>query len=260
MPPIERKVLDYPITAETLDRIGVMTSLPDASGFDPNGEWSHTYLVWTNHGYDAGNIDAGYLTISRRPGDDGSIILDVVTEIALLDGIGGHTTASIVCNADEIASPESWTLDSTFTGPGGEDLPDQNTHQEATVSSEGITVRIGDLSSTTSVEGPVTGDWCLFDAVQRLPMDESARVSCNVLERMLTLKRDQSIWYRSGDVETAAGHELRCFTRSGTATLPTEYWLDEQGRLVLVVAYNMAYMLSDTAIDTYKDNLARQRA
>jgi len=73
------------------------------------------------------------------------------------------------------------------------------------------------------------------------------------------LKRDQSLWFSSREA-FAAGHKLRSFTRTGTATLPTDYWLDESGRLVLVVAYNMIYLLSDTAVDTYQSNLARQRA
>ncbi len=260
MPPNERRVLDNPITPECLDRIGVIESFPNASAFDPNGEWTHTYLVWTNHGYDKGNIDAGYLTITRQPTSAEMIELDVVTEIALLDGIGGRTSANIRCRNDNVASPESWELDSTFTGPSGEDLPDQNTHQDATVSDGQVAVTIGGRLSATPVEGPTTGDWCLFDAVQRLPQNDTTRLSCNVLERMLALKRDQSIWFSSRKPARAAGHELRCFTRDGTATLPTDYWLDESGRLVLVVAYNMVYLLSDTAIDTYQINLARQRA
>jgi hypothetical protein len=259
MPPNERTVLDTPITPETMERIGVMPTLPDGSAFDPDGEWAHTYLVWTNHGYDKGNIDAGYLTITRRPTADGSIELDVLTEIALLDGIGGSTSAKIRCRSDSLTAPESWVLDSTFTGPSGEDLPDQNTSQTATVSEGQLTVDIGGRTTHTSLHGETTGDWCLFDAVQRLPQEESTRLSCNVFERMLALKRDQSIWFASREAN-AAGHKLKCFTRAGTATLPTDYWLDENGRLVLVVAYNMVYLLSDTAIDTYQSNLIRQRA
>ena len=260
MPPITRTVLDFPITPETLERDEVMITLPDGSVFDPNGEWTHTYLVWTNHGYDKGNIDAGYLTIARHPTQQETIELDVTTEIALLDGIGGTTSARIQCQTDAITSPTSWQLDSTFTGPTGQELPDQSTHQQSTLSDGQITTTIDDRTHTTSAPGPTTGDWCLFDAIQRLPQEESTSLSCSVLERMLALKRDQSIWFRPHDVQNAVGHELRCFTRSGTATLPTDYWLDERGRLVLVVAYNMIYLLSDTAIDTYHHNLDRQRA
>ena len=246
-------VLDTPIIPETLDRIGVMESLPDGSTFDPDGEW-------TNHGYDdRGNIDAGYLTIERRPASDGMVELDVVTEIALLDGIGGRTSANIRCRTDNLTSPASWELGSTFTGPSGEDLPDQNTHQDAALPGNQIEVTIGGRLTATLVEGLTTGDWCLFDAVQRLPPNKTTRLSCNVLERMLVLKRDQSIWFSDREA-FAAGHKLRSFTRTGTATLPTDYWLDESGRLVLVVAYNMIYLLSDAAIDTYQSNLARQRA
>jgi hypothetical protein len=225
MPPSERQILDTPITPETMERIGLMAALPDGGTFDPNGEWSHTYLVWTNHGYDKGNIDAGYLTIERRPTSDAMVELDVVTEIALLDGIGGRTSVHIRCRSDSLTSPESWALGSTFTGPSGEDLPDQNTHQDATVSGGQVTVTIGGHQSTTPVEGATTGDWCLFDAIQRLPQDETNHLSCNVLERMLALKRDQSIWFPLQEPEIAAGHKLRRFTRTGTATLPTDYWV-----------------------------------
>ena len=145
-------VLDTPIIPETLDRIGVMETLPDGSTFDPDGEWTHTYLVWTNHGYDnRANIDAGYLTIERRSASNGMVELDVVTEIALLDGIGGRTSANIRCRTDTLTSPESWQLDSTFTGPSGEDLPDQNTHQDATLSGDQVDVTIGRRSTATPV-------------------------------------------------------------------------------------------------------------
>ena len=259
MPSTERRILETPLTPETLDRIGVMESLPDGSTFDPHGEWTHTYLVWTNHGYDKGNIDAGYLTIKRQPVSDGIVELDVVTEIALLDGICGKTAANIRCRNDNLTSPESWELDSTFTGPSGEELPDQNTHQEAVVSVGQVTVSTGGRSSVTPVEESTTGDWCMFEGVQRLPQNEATRFSCNILERMMALKRNQSIWFSSREPASAAEHELRCFTRSGTATLPVDYWVDEIGQLVLVVAYNMIYLLSDTAVDTYLGNLARQR-
>lgn len=260
MPPAERRVLDAPLTPEVLERIDVITGFPEVDAFDPDGEWTHTYLVWTNHGYDRGNIDAGYLTISRSPTPDGGISLDVVTEIALLDGIGARTAARIDCRADDLTPPVSWVLDSTFTGPSGEDLPDQNTRQSSTVSDGRLTVDIDGRTSTTSLREPTTGDWCLFDAVQRLPRDEGRAHSCAVLERMLALKANQVLRFRGGQSQKAGGHELTCFSRIGAATLPTEYWLDERGRLVVVVAYNMIYLLSDTAVDTFHETMTRQRA
>jgi len=257
MPKQERQILDTPLTPKILERIEVMTSLPGNEGFDPVGTWSHTYLIWTNHGYDYGNIDAGYLTINRKPAADGSIDLSVVTEIALLDGIGARTSARIRCQPDSLTSPESWELDSTFSDPSGADLPDQNTHQKAILSDNQLTVDVNGQHTETPVGRPITGDWCLFDAVQRLPKDETHH-SCDVLERMLTVKRNQSIRH-AGETVNVVGHNLTRFTRIGVATLPTDYWVDDNGRLVLVIAYNMIYLLSDTAIDTFNASLVEQR-
>ncbi|HCK09910.1 MAG TPA: hypothetical protein DHW45_08545 [Candidatus Latescibacteria bacterium] len=256
--PLERQVLDYPITPSTLDRIDVMTSLPEASSFDPEKNWAHTYLVWTNHGYDKGNIDAGYLTIERQPISGGGVSLNVVTEIALLEGIGARTASRIACLSDALTTPVTWELDSTFTGPSGEDLPNQDTHQESRIADKRMSVYIDGRSSVTPIQEMTTGDWCLFDAVQRLPQDQSTHYDFDVLERMMVIKRDQTLWF-SDRTDKAAGHNLRCFVRKGAAQLPTEYWLDEQNRLVLVVAYNMVYLLSDTAVETFKNKLAQQR-
>jgi len=260
MPPQKRRVLDTPLSPSVLEEINVVTSFPTCGAFDPDGEWTHTYLVWTCHGYDAGgNFDAGYLTIRRWPTGDGGIMLDVTTEIALLDGLGARTAARIQCRADDLTTPESWMLDSTYTNQFGANLPDQNARQTAAIADGRLTVTIGDREHATAVQPITTGDWCLFDAVQRLPRDGSARLSCDVLERMLALKRGQTIWYRSARPVTVAGHELTGFSRTGYASLPTEYWVDQGGRLVLVVAYNMIYLLSDSAVDAFRRAIDRQR-
>ena len=89
------------------------------------------------------------------------------------------------------------------------------------MSANELSVTIGDRQSKTEISDAVTGDWCLFDAAQRMPRDETL-YSCDVLERMLALKPNQSMQY-AGETVNVVGHELSRFTRMGTATLPTDY-------------------------------------
>jgi hypothetical protein len=79
-----------------------------------------------------------------------------------------------------------------------------------------------------------------------------------VLDHLTVLKHAQTLRYRE-DLATQldeGGPTLACFSRHGYAALPWEYWLDEEHRLVLAVAYNMAYLLNPNAPALY--NRARE--
>ena len=53
--------------------------------------------------------------------------------------------------------------------------------------------------------------------------------------------------------------KLWCFSRYGYATVPQEYWVDEHHRLVMVVAYNMVYLLDDEVPAPYEAAGASER-
>ena len=110
------------------------------------------------------------------------------------------------------------------------------------------------------IAGPLSSDWSLFDAVQRLPF-APIEAQFDLLEHMTVLKPAQILRYRKDlAVQLAGGPKLACFTRHGYATVPQEYWLDEQHRLVLVVAYNMAYLLNQDAPALYERARAERRS
>jgi hypothetical protein len=72
-------------------------------------------------------------------------------------------------------------------------------------------------------------------------------------------KPGQVLSYREDLAEDAGEVSLACLGRHGYATVPQEYWVDENHRLVMVVAYNMVYLLNDEAPLLYERALAERR-
>ncbi len=211
--------------------------------FDPAGSWEQTWRIWTNYGYvRRGNHDLGRLRITRSAGDPFQLRID---QIQLnTEGLQHVQTADVTCALDALASPLTWTLTSEFITPGRE---------QAT-----------DLRSVDTVEesptGPVTADWCLFEAVQRLPFDEDTTHRFNLLEGLSLPKHDYELRYM-GAQEIAFGantRTLHCFQQTGHGTLAYRYWLDETHRLVLVISHCRAYILDPNADAVLAEEIAKR--
>lgn len=208
---------------------------PDPN-FDPAGAWEQTWRIWTCYGYLLrSNQTLGTLRITREPGDPLKLSVEQVTLSA--EGQRRMQTAQIVCAPNTLASPLSWTYASSFLAPGGEE--------------------IADLSLTRTVdvppEGPVTADWCLFDAVQRLPFSPEATQRFDLLEGLSLLKRGHEIRY-DGPHEVRIGAQTRTlhrFVQTGHGVLPCDWWVGKDHRVVLMVTSCRVYVLDPNAQETF---------
>ena len=213
---------------------------PTPGDFKADGTWQATYGIFTCHGYMLkANKHLGLLRLERTPRDDGTFDLKV-TQTIQLDAAMRHVTEAVAqCRADALATPISWTLKSRFLDAHGAPIPDLDADEK------------GPLPGAAA--GPATGDWCLFEAVQRLtPQTEIPTFS--LLEGMSVVKEGQRLAYRGEESHQIAGEarEFRRYVQIGHGVLPINYWLDAKGRLQLVVTHSRAYLLIPEAVANYE--------
>jgi hypothetical protein len=228
----KRTIVGSPLTPTLLKELGGIDRLPTTpADFKPDGNWVNTYRIWTCHGYrESGNQDAGSLRIKRSSESNGTFSLNIHQEIVQTDGITNIIDGTIRCRNNLLASPTQWRLSSRFTGTDGKNIPGLSS---------------ADNCSKAEHMDSTTGDWCLFEAVQRLAFDKQSSLSFDLLEGMSLSKSKHRLFYRgtyamktdSGDVP------LHCFVQLGSGILPCEYWLDARHRLLAVTSMNKAYIL-----------------
>jgi hypothetical protein len=219
-----------------------------AADFSPTGAWQATYAIFVCHGYLLyGNHDLGLLELVRTPLADGTFTLKMTQRIRLDESMLQVTEAEAHCRADALGTPLSWTLKSRFEDSDGKPIPDLAVDE---------TGKPSDL-----VAGPATGDWCLFEAVQRLtPQTKVPEFS--LLEGLSVAKGGQRLSYRGEETYPIADKDqtLRRYEQIGHGVLPTNYWLDASGRLVIAVTHSRAYILDPEAKAKYEQYSADQLA
>ncbi len=235
-----RRIVGTPLTPGMLWEMTAFADLaPTPPDFSPAGAWQATYAIFSCHGYLAfGNEDRGVLRLARIPQDDGTFVLKATQQVGLEDAMSQLTEATIRCRNDALATPISWTLKSQFFGADGKAIPDLTTE---------------DRKELPKDAGLATGDWCLFEAVQRLT--GTMPPTFTLLEGMDLAKTGQQLVDR-GEETYQIGKEKRTFHRYdqlGHGVLPINYWLDGKGRLQVVVTLNRAYILDPEAETKYEE-------
>lgn len=223
------------------------------------GRWTD-YWVTTNHGWNEA-IDAGMLRIATKPNENGGRHVKIEYHVALLGGFEHRIHADIHCDDTELNPMRRWTMRSMTTGPNGENRPDLNGETSA---------RLEDGRWVETIHGkhfgrdwPTTlcGDWALMDAATRMQdVAKPTEQSFAALDNLTTLKVDQH-WqalpeaYRSDE---ANGVALRGFYQSGIGVLPREFWINEAGKLAMVIDYNRVFV-SDTHARQRYDAMLNER-
>ena len=113
----KRTIVGSPLTPQMLFQLGATSGFsPDEKPFNPAGEWTNRYTIWTCHGYrESGNMDVGFLQIQRGPtGSDKRFELQVHQEIRNEEGSLNRIVARIDCMEGDISYPVKWHYTSVF--------------------------------------------------------------------------------------------------------------------------------------------------
>ena len=122
---------------------------------------------------------------------------------------------------------------------------------------QALKLKINGQSHQRAVAKYHTADWCLFDAVQRLPFEQITLPEFDVLQGLLLTKESQQLGYRP-DFETHLASQdvrLRAFDQIGFGNLPYVYWLDDYHRLRLVVSSFITYLQIPEAEEKFKERM-----
>jgi len=234
---------------------------PPEPDFDPSGAWTHTYRIWTCHGYLlTANSDVGFLRLTRTPGDP--FELSAEQRMINHEGLVHAQSARITCALDALASPLGWELRSTFVSPESLELNELAVAQTARLRDGAYLTPEGERAVELSEGSHPAADWCLFEAVQRLPFSEDVDERFDLLEGLSLVKPGHRLRY-TGAREVRLGQEdvtLHRFVQTGRGMLPYEWWLDEAHRLVMVVTHSRVYILDPVAPEELADELQAQVA
>ena len=244
----QRTIVGSPLTPTLLKELDALNKLPfTPKDFKPDGNWVNTYRIWTCHGYrESGNQNVGFLRIERIDNSIETFVLNVHQEVVQTDALTHIIDGTIKCRNNQLASPVEWRLKSKFIGADGKHISE---------------LRSGDNSVATERTERTTGDWCLFEAVQRLALDAQNPFSFDLLEGMSLKKSDHRLSYRGVTPLKVDSVDipLHCFVQIGSGILPYEYWLDSRYRLLAVTSMNKAYILDEKAEQIIKREIKEAR-
>ena len=229
-----RTIVGENLTPTVLRELGAVDEFPRTpAGFQPDGNWTNNYRIWTCHGYrESGNETVGSFRLTRRADSKETFVLEVHQEIVQTDELTNVIEGTIECRNDKLASPVEWNLLSQFTGSDGKTISELGSRNHGV--------------ATESVTG-TTSDWGLFEVVQRLAFDKKSSLRFDLLEGMSLSKSEHRLSYRGTFPMKTGGRNvpLHCFAQLGRGILPNEYWLDDRHRLLAVISMNKAYILDE---------------
>lgn len=199
--------------------------------FDPFGAWTLRYSVrvtaYLNNAL--GSRRQGSLTLRRSPNGAASRI-DVVQNLALEWGAVHHQKAALRCANDAVSSLLSWSLDGAIQGGAAESAS---------------LCALYDEGSPEPGPLPLTCGWSLMDGVMRLPQIDGDYLHFELLDELQIHRPEQRLAFLGAAQAELAGASrwLFGYQHRGRGVLPTQYWLEEGGRLVLARSATRLLML-----------------
>ena len=232
-----------PLTPEILEAIGIITRDPSARGEDDRGG---QFEFWTTTSRRGVLYEQGHLTLTSRP--SGSARLLDVREVRRGEQAGEQREhvidAEIECAADALWSPVRWRYTSVMRGPPGRVLPEASLVEEAVRTARVVERRIDGRRERETLpgRGALAVHWGLWEAVRHLPREKGFAVRFDCLEHLRKFKPGHSLRFLDSTEPTIAGRRIRLhrFLQQGRGILPTEYFVDDEDGLLLVIDANRA--------------------
>lgn len=255
-----------PLTPQSMNEIGELEQFPQSNiKYDPAGSWSLAYRIWGCHGYkkhsSSGNKNMGFLRLSKSVVENDRFMLTVHQDTINDSGIINRIKASVTCSNDELATPQKWTLTSDFISSENRLVKELCTEEQASVDGNTLKIKTKNREFSRPVGAPLTAEWTLFEAVQRLSYKAALSIDFHLLENLSVIKPGQHLYYRGK--ESARINDkilgLHRFDHIGRGNLPWEYWLDDDHRLLAVISMDKTYWLNDQAEAALELSVQRQK-
>ncbi len=248
----KRTIVGSPLSPTMLADLKNIPDFPlQNDQFQPDKNWVSTFRVWTCHGYrESGNTDQGVLRIERKNNKTADtftlkVAQKIINDMAQVNIIN----ADIICKNDQIASPLEWSLSSQFIDPVGNIKPELSVDEKVWNKGKNIEVKTAGHTYNRKGSQKLSGDWCLFEAMQRFEFNKRPPITFDLYEGLSLLRENHQLSYRGLYAWKQDEKEitLHWFQQLGHGVLPYEYWLDENHRLIMAVTLSRAYILDEQA-------------
>jgi len=248
-----------PLTLDFLEQLGVFKDFrPPTEPFDPSGAWSNTYRLWMVQQWNSG----GMMRVRRQPQEGKGVRVKVDQTILQWSGHVRFLEADLSCAADTLTTPQTWSLEARCLGPDKR-LFDSTVLSEKGEIKDGVReVWFGNRSRQSKVPTPVTSNWSLLDAVQRLDGKATQPLTFAMLDEMDLLKVDQELSWRGEKTMDFGGKKvkLRGYHQIGRGVLPWQYWVNEQGRLLFAFSGVRAWIYDPKAAEVLEGKTKHVRS
>ena len=258
-PSIGHPRVGEPYTPRLLDELKLINQIPQIpDGFSPGSSWKHMYRIWSSQGWiDFAYKNVGALSIEKTATDsDSGFVLSIWQRLVHLGGILHTISARAVSAGDAIASLKEWTVYSTITRTLGEIDPSLTLEYSFRVENGVVHRTVNGIESSFRTDAPLTSDWTMFEAIQRLPFHPIDLPHFNSMDGLTVIKRGHRVYFRENSEERIESQRLtlRNFYQIGNGVLPYEYWLDDAHRLIMMISSNRVYFLDDSAEQVLEEN------
>ena len=240
---------------------------PPTAAHDPAGDWELTYTAYCLAAEQGVGGPVGTLRLRRTRHDGERFVLDVVSEKRSAYRFTDSLTAEIEAHGTRLPEPLRWSWEELIRGLRGDVVPRSQLKRSATL--QGGMLAIG--SRKVPLTGPCTLHWLLMEAVGRLPREPFAPLTFTLLDQLDEVKTGHTLRYAESPTvllgqsplkpraQPAAAHQpqaaevigrpvrLHAYHHFGDGVLPSVYWVDDQGRLLIAAAGVEAYVLNSFA-------------
>ena len=240
---------------------------PPQGDFEPEGEWTHRYALYTIG--QRSHFRVGSVSLRREAAAGGPVLHVDYRKLFPRKHVGA-VSAQVHCRPDALATPIRWRVASHTLGPDGKPVPHTRIEKTGTASAKSIAIADGKATRRIPTPTAYTINWALFDVVQRLPREAFEPRTFTLLDDFDEVKADHVLAFRkTSDVllggrrvqtqrweqlekgrirKTTWGREgdrpvrLHAYDHLGDGIVPEVYWVDDQGRLLFMVAGIEAYV------------------
>lgn len=222
------------------------TFVPPTESFSPAGQWEHTYAVRAVFPSGPAEIDAltgpGVLRLRKKPTGADTFTL----QVGLAPMVGGNSErveALITCAADRLSTPLRWELHSLMLDAQGAPIATTDLREKGELLGAEVR-RTRARTRVTPIRLPLSANWCVMEALQRWPAEDTSEADFDMLEELQLLRPGQRLAYRRTlEVPLAAGPlRLHGYEQFGQGLLPYTYWLDDQRRLLFAIGGLRSYL------------------
>jgi len=218
--------------------------LSDAA-FDPTGNWTHGYGVYSTP---RGAARVGELRLQRRAGPGQRVTLDFQYEKTHTGGKQQIAAKIHFPAKSPLSAPAEWSFQAHVLDNAGRVIESTRIRKSIAVADGTLVVNDPTGAKRTPLDGEYALSWALFDAVGRLPSQAFAPLCFTLIDHFDQVKPGHSLSYRTKTEATIRGakHRLRAYDQLGRGVVPWVWWVDTPGRVVAAVSGIEVYVLEST--------------